>query len=282
MKIIVTGAHGQLGRALCAHNGSRYEVIGFDSRALDICDPKAIDEKLKEVQPDFVFNAAAYTAVDQAEDDAERAYELNATAVGHLALACREYGVKLVHFSTDYVFDGMKSSPYLVDDQTNPQGVYGASKLAGEKLAGDDALIIRTSWVYDAHGKNFVTTVLKLLKERERLTIIADQIGSPTSTSSLAAANLSLSEKGAKGIYHVTDEGVASWYDFAVAVQEEALRLGLLKEEKQILPINTADYPTRARRPAYSVLDKSKTRDLLGEPFPYWRYQLRLVLKDLL
>lgn len=282
MKILVTGAYGQLGRALCAHNGSRYEIIGFDSRALDICNPKAIDEKLREVQPDFVFNAAAYTAVDQAEDDVDRAYEINATAVGHLASACREYGVKLVHFSTDYVFDGMKSSPYLVDDQINPQSVYGASKLAGEKLAADDALIIRTSWVYDAEGKNFVTTILRLLKERERLTIIGDQIGSPTSTESLATASLALAAKGAKGVYHITDEGVASWYDFAHAIQEEALSLGLLQEERQILPITTAEYPTRAKRPAYSVLDKLKTRDLLGEQLPHWRSQLRFVLKDLL
>lgn len=282
MKILVTGANGQLGRALCTLDSSQYQLVGFDSRTLDVCDPSAIEEKLNIVQPDFVFNAAAYTAVDQAEDDAGRAYEVNATAVGHLASACLQYGAKLVHFSTDYVFDGMNSSPYLTDDQTNPQSVYGASKLAGEQLIGDDALIIRTSWVYDALGKNFVTTVLKLLGEHARLTIVSDQVGSPTSATSLAKTSLLLAAKGAKGVYHVTDEGVASWYDFAIAIQEEALSLGLLQNERQIIPIRTTDYPTRAKRPSYSVLDKSKTRDLLGGQLPYWRSQLRLILKDLI
>lgn len=275
MKVLVTGAGGQVGRALLASAPGGVDATGFHSAALDITDSAAIAAKVAQVAPALIINAAAYTAVDKAESEPERAFAVNRDGVANLAAT----GVKLVHISTDFVFDGAASSPYDVNAPTNPLGVYGASKLAGEEAAGKDALIIRTAWVYASKGHNFVHTMLRLMRERGAVRVVADQMGSPTWASALAAAIWALVAKDARGLYHYTDAGTASWHDFARAIAEEACALGLLETMPEVTPITTADFPTPARRPAYSVLDTSETDALIG-PAPLWRANLRNMLKE--
>lgn len=280
MRVLITGAHGQLGRALIATAPPDAVLDATDATELDITDAPAVERRINATKPQLVINAAAYTLVDQAESNAVEALRINGDAVGLLAAASRAIGARFVHVSTDFVFDGRQSTPYAPDAATNPLNAYGRTKLAGEQAAGTDALIVRTAWVYAAQGRNFVSSMLRAMAERERLRVVIDQVGTPTYARGLAEALWALSARQVQGIFHYTDSGCASWYDFAVAIQEEALARGLLSREIPIDPITTADYPTPATRPAYSVLDKSATAALIGAA-PHWRVQLRRMFEEL-
>lgn len=280
MKVLITGAGGQLGQALQGSAPAGSEIVGLTSSELDIADGVAVEACLDAFRPDILINAAAYTAVDKAEQEPGAAYRTNAEAVGLLSRATRSRGAGFVHISTDFVFDGELGRPYAVDAPTAPLGIYGASKLRGEREAGDNALIVRTAWVYSSGGSNFLLTMLRLMKERTEIRVVCDQIGTPTWATSLAEGIWLLLATKARGIYHYTDSGVASWYDFAVAIQEEALAIGLLDRAIPVLPIPTSDFPTPARRPNYSVLDKSGTTARIGAA-PHWRTNLRLALYEL-
>jgi dTDP-4-dehydrorhamnose reductase len=282
MKVLITGANGQLGRALQATAPLGVSIIAAGSAELDIGDAAAVDALLLAERPDAIFNAAAYTAVDKAESEEALATRTNAEGVANLARGAAAIGARLVHVSTDFVFNGLSGVPYLPDAPTAPLGVYGRTKRQGELAAGPDALIVRTAWVYGSRGGNFVRTMLRLMAERDEVRVVADQIGTPTFAASLADALWRLHAAGAKGLFHYTDSGAASWYDFAVAIQEEALAIGLLQHAVPVIPIATSDYPTPAARPHYSVLDKSATFALLGGAAPHWRVNLRKMLKDIL
>ncbi len=284
MKVLITGAKGQLGSELQATCPADTELILTDAQELDITNAAQIQQTLVQTQPAIVINAAAYTAVDKAETDAALAYAIYATAVEYLAKATASHSIYFLQISTDFVFDGTASMPYATDAALNPLGVYGASKAQGEQLTqqyNPQAAIIRTSWLYSAYGANFVKTMLRLMAEREQLGVIADQIGTPTWTNTLAQTLWHCCAQRPAGIWHCADNGVASWYDFAVAIQEEALRLGLLSQAIPIKPLRTAQYPTPAQRPAYSVMDKQATESLLGASLPHWRVSLRSMLKQL-
>lgn len=281
MKVLIAGSGGQLGCALQAMAPKGSVVIASRKNELNITDESCVAAVVAEVKPDIVFNAAAYTAVDKAETEIDRARLINATAVGYLAATCREQDARFVHVSTDFVFNGQISRAYAPEDTPAPLGVYGLTKYEGEQAAGADALIVRTAWVYAPTGNNFVRTMLRLMAERDEVRVIADQISTPTYAPGLAQALWSLAAQGAMGIYHYTDSGVASWYDFAVAIQEEALGLGLLSKVVPVIPIATQDYPTPAQRPAFSVLDKAKTWKALAGPAPHWRVNLRTMLQEI-
>jgi dTDP-4-dehydrorhamnose reductase len=281
MKVMITGARGQLGRALALRAPANADVTCFASADLDVCDPHALQSCVTSLKPTHIFNAAAYTAVDLAQTEPERAYAVNATAVGLIANAAQKQGAQLVHVSTDFVFDGKSGIPLATSAPREPLSVYGWSKAAGEDAAGMRALIVRTAWVYDFIGPNFVMTMLRLMRERPEVHVVADQIGTPTSTTTLADSIWALAAAGAQGCYHVTDSGVASWYDFALAIQEEALACGLLSTAVPVIPIATKDYPMLAARPSYSVLDKSATIAFLGTTAPHWRVALRSVLDQI-
>lgn len=280
MKALVTGVNGQVGSALLRTCPEGWTCVALDRAALDLTDTDAISRIVEAERPDLVLNPAAYTAVDRAESEQDLAYAINARAPGAFASALAANGGRLVTVSTDFVFDGTSGRGYQPGDARNPQSTYGASKAEGEIAAGDDAIIVRTSWVYAAGGANFVRTMLRLMRERDELRVVADQIGSPTWATGLARTlwGLALAEK--PGIWHHRDAGVASWYDFAVAIAEEAAALGLLKRIPRIIPIATTDYPTPATRPAFSVLDVSATRALLGDEAVHWRANLRTMLEE--
>jgi dTDP-4-dehydrorhamnose reductase len=280
------GAGGQVGKAVAAAAGTGTEVIAKTRSDLDIADSSAVARVMGEITPDWVVNAGAYTAVDLAEDEPAKAAAINDTAVGIIAAAAGRAGSRVLHLSTDFVFDGASSRAYLPGDRPHPLSIYGATKLGGEnKLleGGCAGIVLRTAWVYASAGRNFVLTMLRLMKEREQIRVVGDQIGAPTWATSLAQAIWGLIGVGAApGVYHWTDLGVASWYDFAVAIQEEALVRGLLRRSVEIVPIATAEYPTRARRPAFSVLDTSATRALVtSAPAVHWRGNLRKMLDEL-
>lgn len=281
MKVLVTGAAGQLGRALAATAPAGTQVIACDRAALDITDATAVQRMVGEAAPDLIINAAAYTAVDRAESEEPLALAINGTAVGYLAQAAQATGARLVQLSTDFVFDGTASTPYAVAAEPNPISAYGRTKLAGERAAGAEALIVRTAWVHAAGGANFVHTMLRLMNERDEVRVVADQIGTPTWATGLARTIWTLAERRETGIWHHTDSGVASWYDFAVAIMEEGRALRLIETPCRVIPIATADYPTPARRPAFSVLDKSRTAAALGTPAPHWRMNLWQMLREL-
>jgi len=281
VKVLITGAGGQLGRALQATVPAGVDPVALDRAALDIGDAAAVMARVRDLAPALVINAAAYTAVDKAESDVAAAHRINAEAPGHLAAAASAVGARFIHVSTDFVFDGTSGTPYRPDHPTAPLGVYGATKLAGERAvrsAQPDALIVRTAWVYGDAGHNFVRTMLRLMAERDEVRVVADQIGTPSYATGLARALWALDAAGATGIHHWTDSGAASWYDFAVAIQEEALAIGLLTRAVPVIPIATSDYPTPARRPSYSVLDKSAAVALVGACAPHWRVHLREML----
>jgi dTDP-4-dehydrorhamnose reductase len=281
VKALIVGSGGQLGRALAAAAPAGADVIGHDRAALDITGAAAVEAAVAAAKPDLLFNAAAYTAVDRAESEEAEALLINATAVAVLAQAAHRHGAQLVHVSTDFVFDGRSGVPYSPDAPTAPLGAYGRTKLAGEQAAGTDALIVRTAWVYAASGGNFVRTMLRLMRERDEVRVVTDQIGTPTRVDGLAAALWALGEQRARGVFHYTDSGVASWYDFAVAIQEEALAIGLLDHAVSIIPVPTSEFPTPARRPAFSVLDKQASWQRLGWQAPHWRVALRTTLKEM-
>lgn len=284
-RVVVTGARGQLGVELLQRVPTGIEAIGLDRASLDIGNGAAVLASIREIKPAAIINAGAYTAVDRAEGEPDAAHRANADGPRHLAAAAAAVGARLLHVSTDFVFDGRKSSPYLPNDAAAPLGVYGASKLAGEQAvrstSGVDALIVRTGWVYSAHGQNFVRTMLRVMRERPEVRVVADQIGTPTSTATLADTLWALLGRDAPvGTYHCSDAGAASWYDLACAVRELAQqRSG--ETLAPVLPIATADYPTPARRPAYSVLDKTTTWAITG-PAPHWREPLRAAVDALL
>jgi dTDP-4-dehydrorhamnose reductase len=281
MKILITGAGGQLGQALAASAPSGAECVALGRDECDLADPASITAAIAAHRPDVLVNAAAYTAVDRAESEVDLAMRVNGEAPRVMAAAlAAQGGGRLVQVSTDFVFDGSSSAAYRPDARRNPLSVYGLSKAAGEDGAGEDALIVRTSWVYAPGGANFVRTMLRLMRERDELTVVADQIGAPTLAAGLAATLWALVERGATGIFHHRDPGLASWYDFAVAIQEEALAIGLLTRAAAIRPIPSSAYPTPARRPAFSLLDDSATRALLADAPPHWRANLRTMLRQ--
>lgn len=285
-KILLTGITGQVGQELRETLTSVGEVIGVNRQQLDLTQPEQIHNVIAEIQPHIIINAAAYTAVDKAETESELAMAINANAPKAMAKAANKISATLVHISTDYVFDGTNHTPYTEDDVTNPLGVYGKSKLLGEtgiRQICDRHIILRTAWVYGSRGHgNFVKTMLRLGAEREELRVVADQIGSPSWAYDIAVAITQLVsgqlEKGdaaiPMGTYNYTNSGLASWYDFAIAIFTEAQKLGFPLKIQQVLPITTADYPTPAQRPSYSVLSKVKFTKTLGINPPYWRDSL--------
>jgi dTDP-4-dehydrorhamnose reductase len=284
MKALVFGSNGQLGKALINGNFPGWIFSGLNRKNCDVSNELAVRRALQENDCDVVINAAAYTAVDKAESEADLAGIINGEAPGWMADECAASGKSFVHISSDFVFGQGHSKPILVDAPTSPLNVYGESKLAGEKAvqsAMKNALTIRTSWVYAATGNNFMNTMLRLMKEREELGVVDDQIGTPTTVRDLAEAIISLAEAKAHGIYHSTNSGVASWYDFAVAISEEAYSLGLLPSMIRINAIPTTAFPTPAIRPHYSVLDKEATWQTLDKVAPHWREALRRTLLEI-
>jgi dTDP-4-dehydrorhamnose reductase len=286
---LITGGGGQLGRqlTLLLQEQSPYNVRSLGSWDLDITNPDAIAAELDGHPPDLCINCAAYTQVDKAESESEAAYRVNETGTRYLAEACRDRGIWLIHISTDYVFDGTQSTPYCETDPTNPLGVYGKSKLAGEEAIRKVCphhIILRTAWVYGARStKNFVKTMLRVGAEREELRVVCDQVGSPTWTGDIARAIAQLiphlTPENA-GTYHFTNSGVASWYDFAVAILERAAEMGYALEVKRIVPIPTSEYPTPAPRPAYSVLNSQKLVRLIDNYPPHWFTGLRNMMVE--
>ncbi|MGV6857574.1 MAG: dTDP-4-dehydrorhamnose reductase [bacterium] len=283
--VLITGAAGQLGWELqrCIPQG--WKVLAMDVDKLDITDAEQVMSVVASEKPDWIFNAAAYTAVDKAESDEERARAINATGARHLAEAAKAHGARLLQVSTDFVFDGTKSTPYTAEDPTNPVGLYGQTKLEGEQaveeVLGNETLIVRTAWVYSMHANNFVKTMLRLMGERDKLGVVADQIGTPTWAAELARVLYLMAERDLRGIYNWTDAGVASWYDFAHAIHELALEQGLLETPVKLTPIPAAAYPTPAARPAFSVLDKDPLREAIGYTGMHWRDALKKMLKEL-
>ena len=284
-KILITGSEGQLGYELQRTILADYECIATSRNELDITDADAVNAFVKMHHPAVIINSAAYTAVDKAEEETDLAIAINTIGAENLANAAKARNCKLVQISTDFVFDGKACSPYPVDAETNPDGYYGKTKRDGDNkvidILGDEALIIRTSWLYSAHGNNFVKTMLRFMAEREELGIIADQIGTPTWANSLANAVWQAIELNTTGIHHWSDAGVASWYDFAYAIMEEGVALGLLDRPIKINAITTADYPTPASRPCYSVMDKTTTWKALEMQSDHWRVALRKMLNEL-
>jgi dTDP-4-dehydrorhamnose reductase len=284
VRVLITGANGQVGRALIKQAPAQVETLGCSHGDLDITDKHAVAVRVRQYAPDVIINAAAHTAVDRAEGEAELARRINADAPGYLAEAARDAGARLVHISTDFVFDGTSSVPYRTDAPTNPLGVYGTTKRQGEmavlSVLPERSVVLRTAWVYAAEGSNFVRTMLRLMGANGTVRVIQDQVGTPTAARSVADIIWKIVESPAiHGLHHWTDAGVASWYDFAVAIAEEGAQLGLVSPEVTVIPIATDEYPTRARRPAYSVLDK-RSLTSIGMLPQHWRRQLRKVLEE--
>lgn len=282
MKLLITGAAGQLGRALVEQFADRHEVVALGRNELDVTSRDDIDRRVARVRPDWVINAAAWTAVDSAEQEQDAARRVNADAPAWLAESCARHHARLLHFSTDFVFSGNQSTPYSEKDAPDPRSVYGSTKLAGERsaLSAGDAVILRTAWLYSHGAGNFVSTMLKLHRHGAPFSVVFDQVGSPTWVGTVAESAAALINKGpASGIYHCADAGIASRYDLAVAVGEEALALGLLSNVADVTDIRTAEYPLPASRPAYSVLDCSRLRHELQLDARHWRHSLRLCLR---
>ena len=286
MKILITGKHGQLGQQLLQDKPRPIDLVAYDRDSLDIVDRDQLRTVVVHERPDVIVNAAAYTAVDRAESDADQAYAVNTVGVENIAQVCADMGVQLIHVSTDFVFNGQQSTPYKSDDSVDPLGVYGASKAAGEQALQailPRAIILRTAWVYSAHGNNFMNTMLRLMNARDEIEVVADQIGAPTWTGTLSRAIYALaSDQAASGIYHCTDAGTASWYDFAVAIYEDGVQNGLISNNREVLikPIAAKEYPTPAKRPNYSVLDTSKLLAATSIDLYHWREILRGVMRE--
>jgi len=286
--VLVTGGNGQLGselkRASAKHEGD-LRFIFTDVNELDITNREMVDQYVELNNINYIINCAAYTAVDKAEDDVDLCYKINRDAVTNLALSAKKYGTKVIHISTDYVFDGSKTTPYVETDPVSPQSVYGKSKQEGEKSLMDicpDSIIIRTAWLYSIYGNNFVKTMIKLGQERETLNVVVDQTGSPTNAADLASAIVKVLEHSeshefASGIYHFSDLGVTTWYDFTVEIH----RLAGITSCK-VNPITTAEYPTRTPRPQYSVLDKTKIMRTFELKIPQWQDSLKVCIDELI
>ncbi|MEM1050684.1 MAG: dTDP-4-dehydrorhamnose reductase [Pseudomonadota bacterium] len=278
MNVLITGAGGQLGRALQTTVPSWAEISAIDVDDVDLADEAMLRARLAVEAPDTIINAAAYTAVDKAEDNEEAAHAINSEAVAVMVEAMEQSGGKVVHVSTDFVFDGTSSRAYRPGDTPAPLNAYGRTKAAGEAQLRESDILVRTAWVYAAGGANFVRTMIRLMNERDELGVVSDQIGAPTWATGLAQTIWGLVEKDASGIFHHSDAGQASWYDFAVAIAEEGHALGLIKKIPLIKPIAASEYPTPAKRPAFSLLDSSATRVLLGDIHVPWRENLRAML----
>lgn len=282
-RALITGAGGQVGLALRERAPQGWAVVACDRAELDVTAADDVRRMIQSARPTLVFHAAAYTAVDEAESDAEQAEAVNVAGTRHVAEAVQRAGARLVHLSTDFVFDGSSGRPYTPDDRPAPLGVYGRTKLAAEQAAlelGERTVVMRTAWVYSRHGQNFVQTMLRLMREQDSVGVVSDQVGTPTWARSLADALWTVARRPQlRGVFHWTDAGVASWYDFAVAIQEEALAVGLLDRAVPVRPLRTDQYPSRVRRPAYSVLDKSASWRVLDAPICHWRVALRAMLQ---
>lgn len=293
MTLLIIGANGQVGEALLRALAPLGDVVATtrsgrlcDDRAcerLDLSDQESIAPLVERLRPDVVVNAAAYTAVDRAEDEPEAAFAANADAPTRLAQACAVHGIPLIHYSTDYVFDGRGTRPYREDDPTDPLGVYGQSKRAGEEgiaRSGVRHLILRTAWVYGLHGHNFLRTMLRVGAERDELRVVADQRGCPTPAWLIAEVTAQVLKRGIvdSGVRHLVASGETTWHGFATAIFEEAIARGLMARKPGVLPITTADYPTRATRPAYSVLDTTRLRKEYDLVLPDWHEALQQTL----
>lgn len=276
MVVLVTGANGQLGQSLrfIAPDYPQIRFVFCPSSELDIANPESCEQAFAKIKPDFCINAAAYTAVDKAESEPDKAYLINVNGAKNLAGVCKQYNTVLLHVSTDFVFDGTKDNPYSEEDIPNPTGVYGQTKLDGEKVVQsvfDEYFIIRTSWVYSQFGHNFMKTMLRLATERDSLSVVNDQIGTPTNAVDLAhaLAKIIISNKKAFGIYNFSNEGQCSWYDFAKMIFEiNGINIDLK-------PIPTSSFPTPAKRPAFSVLDKTKIKETFGIKIKNWEESLK-------
>ena len=283
-KILLTGVTGQVGQELQKTLVPLGDIVSVNRQDLDLTKPELIRSAIADLKPDIIINAAAYTAVDKAENEPKLATAINGVAPTIMAESAQKLGATLVHISTDYVFNGQNHLPYTEEDIPDPLGVYGKSKFMGEQGVRnncDNYIILRTAWVYGSRGHgNFVKTMLRLGAEREQLRIVADQIGSPTWSYDIADHITQLLANSAMGTYHFTSSGVASWYDFAVAIFSEAQQLGFPLAIKETIPITTAEYPTAAQRPAYSVLSKVKISRTLGNYPPHWYQSLKTMLAE--
>ncbi len=287
MNVIIFGARGQLGQCLADIVSSGICAEFLSREDCDLLQPNSIKRTLDKKKPDFIINAAAYTDVDRAESEAEVAHRINGKAVGAIAEWVSYNRARLIHLSTDFVFDGKSQRPYQINDKMNPLGAYGASKEAGEKqvkeLAPKATMVIRTSWVYSEYGSNFVKTMLRLMRESKSLSVVDDQLGSPTYAGSLARIIWTIINMDyfQPGIFHWTDNGTITWYQFACTIQAEATKLGLLNRSIPIKPISTDEYPTSAKRPAYSALDTSKLEQLTSQKARDWQLNLNYMLNRL-
>ncbi|NJL47755.1 MAG: dTDP-4-dehydrorhamnose reductase [Leptolyngbyaceae cyanobacterium SM2_5_2] len=287
MKVLLVGVTGQIGHEIKHELSSIATVVAPGRDQMDLSHPQAIAAQVKATAPDIIINAAAYTAVDQSEAEVTVAQRINGLAPGHLAAAANQVSAALIHLSTDYVFDGNQSFPYRESDPPAPVSMYGQSKLAGEQAIQthcDRHLILRTAWVYGTYGSgNFVKTMLTLGGQRDVVRVVYDQVGTPTWAREVAKVVATLAQRLDTipwGIYHFTNSGVASWYDFAIAIFEEAEALGYPLKMQRVEPITTPEYPTPAHRPAYSVLANEKIIDVLGYRPPHWRRSLRAMLAE--
>lgn len=283
MKVLIIGCNGQLGTELQKTSPDHIEYFAYDKEDINITNESAVLDKVAEIKPDYIINAAAYTAVDKAEQELELADKINHQGVVYLAKAAKANNSFLIQISTDFIFDGSKNTPYQPEDTPNPLGAYGKTKLDGENAVKvlDKFLIIRTAWVYASHGHNFVKTMLRLMQEKPMLKIVYDQIGSPTWAQGLAKVIWLAIEKNLMGVHHWTDAGITSWYDFAVAIQEHAFNLKLLTQKIPLYPILSHEYPTPAKRPHYSVLDKASIYQALEITPIHWQAQLISMLEEL-
>ena len=274
MKVLLTGANGQLGLSLRALKPNSIQLDTLARKELDITDTPALRKAIIEMKPDLIINAAAYTAVDKAEEEQELAFKINGHAVGDIARLAKDQDIRLIHISTDYVFDGNSSIPYKENDTPNPINIYGESKLFGEEriinISPRDFLILRTAWIYSIHATGFVTKMVDLLKNKEHINVVNDQIGTPTSALSLAQVIYTSIEEGLSGIYNYTDGGVASWYDFASSIRERILKMRLIKKAAEISPVTSDEYNSLAKRPLYSVLDKTKIAKKINFQRKHW------------
>ncbi len=285
-RVLVLGGTGQLGRALARTAPATIEIVRLGSAELDVRDAAAVGARLEALRPGVVINAAAWTAVDAAESAAGAAAAVNTAGAAHVARAAERIGARLLQVSTDFVFGGGCGRPLRPDDPAEPLSVYGRTKRDGEAAALGEtagrACVVRTAWLYEVGGHNFVATMLRIMRERESVSVVSDQVGTPTWARSLATALWRFAERpDLAGVFHWTDAGVASWYDFAVAIQEEALATGQLTRAVPVLAIRTAEYPTAARRPAYSVLDGSASWRALDLRPAHWRVNLRRMLEEM-
>lgn len=282
-RVLITGAAGQLGRTLLNTQSENVEVIGVDHAQCDIEDPKSIARAFEEYEPTVVINAAAFANVDRAESQPERAFAINATGVRNLAAAALRHDARLIHISTDYVFDGRSASPYPPDAAVNPLNIYGASKAAGEReflASGVTGAVVRTAWLFSAESTSFVNKVLQQIRAGNKLRFVSDQIGTPTSTFDLAPVllRLAIDDHGRKGVFHYTSGGSGSRYDQVMCIQQAALKLGIIDRPVEIEPVTSAAYNAAAVRPAYSVLDSRELWRIYGTP-PNWKSGIETVLK---